>query len=191
MANDNRQITTQNNRGNGTLHDNGLRAGNLIDQSIQRLDQEQVRALGVEAAKEALRLQVKQTEQNLDYVTGKKATEDHIDAWNMIDKSGKMTRQKVESEIKTGAGKMRIESTSGATCFVASVAYGNPNHADVMFLRWYRDNVLLNSTTGRIFTAIYWKFGPYIAKAVKPFDSARAVSKWVISKIVKHLKRSQ
>ena len=135
--------TRPSSRGTVQLHDNGLRAGNLIDQSISRLDESQVKALGAEAAKEALRLEVKRTEQNMDYVSGKKAAEDHIDAWNMLDKRGKTTRQKLESDIKTGAGKMKIESTSGATCFVASVAYGSPNHSDVMYLRWYRDNVLM------------------------------------------------
>lgn len=176
-------------RGTVQLHDNGLRAGNLINQSISRLDESQVKALGAEAAKEALRLEVKRTEQNMDYVSGKKAAEDHIDAWNMLDKSGKTTRQKLGSEIKTGAGKMKIESTSGATCFVASVSYGSPNHSDVMYLRWYRDNVLMRHRLGRAFSAFYWRVGPRLAKVVSLSSTARAIARAVIGQIVPALRR--
>jgi hypothetical protein len=140
------------------------------------------------AGEEALRLEVKNREQNMDYVVGKKAIEDHIDTFNMLDKSGKMTRQSVTSDIKTGAGNMRIESKSGATCFVASVAYDDPNHPDVMFLRSFRDNVLSQSAYGQSFTAWYWKHGPELAKFVGKSAVLRNGSRLIISGIVQSLK---
>lgn len=189
MADDDRRVPTTRggNKGSVQLHDNGLRAGNLIDQAISRLDESQVRALGVEAGKEALRLQARQTQQNIDYVTGKKVAEDHIETWDALSKGGRTTRQSVKSEINTGAGKMHIESKSGATCFVASAAYGDPNHPDVMFLRWYRDQVLANSKAGRAFTATYWKVGPSLASAIEPYPRVRRAARSTISRLVRAL----
>lgn len=169
------------------LHDNGLRAGSLVELSLTRLNGRQAQNLMAKAGEEALRLEVKNREQNMDYVVGKKATEDHIDTFNMLDKSGKMTRQSVTSDIKTGAGNMRIESKSGATCFVASVAYDDPNHPDVMFLRGFRDHVLSKSARGQAFIAWYWKNGPKLAKVVDKSAALRNVARLVISGIVKLL----
>lgn len=166
------------------LHDNGLRAGSLVEMSLTRLNKSQVQNLMAKAGEEALRLEVKNREQNMDYVVGKKATEDHIDTFNMLDKSGSMTRQSVTSNIKTGAGNMRIESKAGATCFVASVAYDDPNHPDVMFLRGFRDNVLSKSPNGQSFIAWYWRNGPKLAKVVGKSIVLRNGARLVISGIV-------
>lgn len=170
------------------LHDNGLKAGNLIESSLARLNSDQVGNLMAKAGEEALRLEVKNREQNMDYIIGKKSTEDHIDTFNMLEKRGLYVRQVVKSDIKTGAGNMRIESKSGATCFVASVAYDDPNHPDVMYLRWLRDNFLIESKSGRVFIAWYWKYGPKLAKIVKRFCWLRNLSRWIIARIVELLK---
>ena len=170
------------------LHDNGLKAGSLIELSVSRLNEEQVDNLMAKAGEEALRLEVKNREQNMDYVVGKKATEDHIDTFNMLDKAGRTTRQTLVSDIKTGAGNMRIESKSGATCFVASVAYDDPNHPDVRFLRAYRDAVLVKSESGKRFIEWYWRTGPKIAKVVSKSRSMKKIARYLISKIVARLR---
>lgn len=169
------------------LHDNGLRAGSLIERSLANLDRQQVQNLMAKAGEEALRLEVKSREQNMDYVAGKKTIEDHIDTFNMLDKSGKTTAHKVISDVKTGAGTTRIESKSGATCFVASVAYDDPNHPDVMFLRWYRDHILNKTQRGQSFIAWYWRNGPNLARLVGKSTLLRKMSRLVIAGIVKAL----
>ncbi len=169
------------------LHDNGLRAGNLIDQAISHLDSSQIKALGAEAAKEAIRLQGRQQQQNIDYVTGKKVVEDHIDAWDALNKTGRTTRQSVTTDIETGAGRIRIESKSGATCFVATAAYGDWHHPEVEFLRWYRDRILANSAAGRTFIRVYWHIGPHLAKLVSPFPPVRRIVRSGLSRLVQFL----
>lgn len=186
--NKNNLPSTSRNKGSVELHDNGLRAGNLIDQALSRLDPDQVRALGVKAGEEALKLQARQAQQNIDYVTGKKVVEDHIQTWDALNKSGKTTRQSVTTDVETGAGKMRIESKSGATCFVATAAYGDWQHPDVEFLRWYRDNVLMCSGIGRTFTRFYWKVGPRLAVVVKPSPFLRKTVRAGLGKLVAYLK---
>ena len=170
------------------LHDGGFQAGSLIDQAISRLSDHQKSELIARAGEEALRLEVKSREQDIDYKFGQKAIQDHIDTFGMLDKSGRMTRQSVVSEVKTGAGKMKIESKSGATCFVASVAYEDPNHPDVMFLRFYRDTVLVNSYLGRAFISFYWKAGPNLSLVVSKSDMLKKIARKSIGKVVEYLK---
>jgi hypothetical protein len=169
------------------LHDNGLSAGNLIDHALSRLDSKQVQALGLEAGKEVVRMQGRQQQQNIDYVTGKKVVEDHIDTWDALNKTGRTTRQSVTTDIETGAGRMRIESKSGATCFVATAAYEDWRHPDVEFLRWYRDSILVESIAGKTFIRIYWYIGPHLAKLVTPLPVVRKVVRYGISRLVRVL----
>jgi hypothetical protein len=171
------------------LHDNGLKAGSLIEQSVRTLNQEQIQALGSKAAEEMIRLEVKQREINLEYVAGKKSAEDHIETWGMLEKGGKLTRQNVTSEIKTGAGKMHIESKSGATCFVATASYMDPSHPDVVFLRSFRDNFLVNHNLGIRFIDWYWVYGPKIASFVSRRELIRRFSKLCLQIITSGLRK--
>lgn len=190
MANEDRNLPSkaEDSRRSVNLHDNGLRAGNLIDTALSRLDDDQVKALGLKAGEAALELQRRQTQQNIDYVTGKKVVEDHVDTWDALNKSGRTTRQSLTTDIETGAGRMRIESKSGATCFVATAAYGDWQHPDVEFLRWYRDNVLVHSTAGRAFISAYWRVGPHLAKCVQPFPPVRRFVRRQLSQLVCNLR---
>lgn len=170
------------------LHDNGLRAGNIIETAISRLDEDQVKALGVKAADAALELQKRQSQQNIDYVAGKKGVEDHIDAWDALNKGGRTTRQSIKTDVNIGAGRMQIESKSGATCFVATAAYGDWRHPDVEYLRWYRDAVLVTSRTGRAFTRAYWVVGPHLARLVAPHSRVRAAARGALGRLVTALR---
>lgn len=166
------------------LHDSGLQAGSLVQQALTRLNEQQAQDLMVKAGEVALELEKKNREQNMDYDDGKKRLEDHIDAFNMLDKSKKLTVHKLITESKSATGSLRVESKSGATCFVASVAYDDPNHPDVMFLRGFRDNILSQSKSGRSFIGWYWVNGPRLAKIVGKSFALRKAAKFVISRIV-------
>jgi hypothetical protein len=170
------------------LHKNGLGAGSLIDQSLGRLTQEEAKQLMAKAADAALDLEIKKCQQDYDYERGRRAAEDHIDTFDSLNKAGRFTTHRVSSDIKTGAGRMNIESKSGGACFVASVAYADPNHPDVVFLRAYRDGVLLNSTIGRSFVAWYRLNGPRLAKVVEKSKTLKVVSRYLIAKVVLVLK---
>lgn len=169
---------------NGLVNSGGLNAGSLIDQSLSRLTEKQVQNLVEKAGAEALRLESKAREQNIDYVTGRKVVEDHIDTFDQLDKRGKMTRHSVTTDVKTGAGNMRIESKSGATCFVATAAYGEPNHPDVVLLRRFRDEKLSNSSTGRKFIAWYWRSGPKLARMIAWSPVLRRTARSALKPIV-------
>lgn len=76
------------------------------------------------------------------------------------------------------------DDPSGGSCFVASAAYGDLRHQDVVDLRSFRDEVLLPHPIGRALIRAYWWIGPELARRVdSKARSGRAV-RAVLSRIV-------
>lgn len=185
---DKRDLST-NDKKEISLHETGSKAGTLIQQSVRSLNEEQKQALGAKAAEELIRLEIKEREIGMEYIAGKKSAEDHVETWGMLKGDGKLTtRQSVTSEIKTGAGKMHIESKSGATCFVATATYRDPFHPDVIFLRWFRDNFLVYFKLGLRFIDWYWIYGPKLARLLENSELLRRFSKFFLNLLVNLLR---
>lgn len=143
---------------------NQLATSDLLTNAMQNLNQGQIEKISGKAAEEALRLQVKNQDQLMDSETARIETLEHIDAFNNLSKDGRLTRNKVTSNMKTGSGDRKIESTSGAACFVATSAFESADHPTVVSLRWYRDFKLRKSDKGVKFISWYYKKGPHLAK---------------------------
>jgi len=170
------------------LHDTGPGAEPLLRQSLSRLTPEQAANLSAEIAKTRLELERNARQADLDDANGRKAAQLHIAAFDEIDRSSRLTRHEIESTIRTGAGKMRIQSRSGSPCFVATAAYGDENHADVVYLRGFRDRRLQKSTCGRLFVAWYYRRGPAMAMAVMRSEALKRAAHALISALVRALK---
>lgn len=52
-------------------------------------------------------------------------------------------------------------------CYIATMAYGDYNHPQVLKLREFRDNVLLKSTLGQIFVKIYYFVSPKLVRLLR------------------------
>ncbi len=74
----------------------------------------------------------------------------------------------LDDEVPTEDDPEDAETASGGSCFVATAAYGSRLHPDVVTLRQFRDNVLVQYRVGRAFVRFYWVFGPILAKVVRP-----------------------
>lgn len=77
-----------------------------------------------------------------------------------------------------------------ATCFIATAAYGDPRHADVVFLRAFRDEWLVHRAWGRAFVAFYWRVGPWMAGPVRRRAWLARGFRVLISWIVRSLRRA-
>lgn len=74
-------------------------------------------------------------------------------------------------------------------CFVASAAYRDRHHPDVVLLRQFRETVLRNSVIGRCFIKFYWWIGPKLARPVYRHPILQRFSRRILSTIVKYVSR--
>ena len=54
-----------------------------------------------------------------------------------------------------------------SACFIATAAYGNDMHEDIVLLREFRDKHLMNSAWGRELVVIYYRHSPMLAEAIR------------------------
>lgn len=163
---------------------NSIQQGNIIQSALNNLTEVQRQELMGVAAKEALNLEVQHRQRQARHDTARESISDHIHTFHSLDKNGRTIRHNLTSDVETGAGKMRIESKSGASCFVATVVFGNEDHYVVQYLRCYRDNILADYMLGRRFIAWYYNNGPKIAKYVTNKHVLKVVIKMCLKTFV-------
>lgn len=76
-----------------------------------------------------------------------------------------------------------------SSCFVATAAYRDASHPDVVFLRAFRDQWLVRYRWGRVFIAVYWRIGPVMAQYVRHNDKLSRASKCTIAALVRGLRK--
>ena len=79
---------------------------------------------------------------------------------------------------------------SGA-CYIATMAYGDYNHPQVMVLRKFRDDYLSAKCWGRQFIKIYYKHSPRLVEKLSGHDRINSIIKKILDIFVALLKRRQ
>ena len=74
-------------------------------------------------------------------------------------------------------------------CYIATAVYGDYDAPEVLILRNFRDSVLKKSILGRGFIKIYYAVSPGLACRLKNNETINKRVKFVLDKIVRHLKR--
>lgn len=176
---------TTNSSQRNALQNTGTSAQNLIDQAFSNLSHDEIGELRREVTRRAVEMELNERERQLQFQGAKQSVELHIETVKAMENGSKLSGHKIASEpIKN----MRIESKTGATCFVATAAYGDPEHADVAFLRQYRNKTLRKSALGRAFIATYWRVGPALAKPVKASPRLQRITRSAIGFLVAWLR---
>jgi prepilin-type N-terminal cleavage/methylation domain-containing protein len=79
-------------------------------------------------------------------------------------------------------GSPSTSSSGGGTsgCFVATAAFGHPDHPTVLLLREFRDNRLLTWPGGRMVVRAYYAASPPLADLIRERGWARALTRWLL-----------
>lgn len=72
-------------------------------------------------------------------------------------------------------------------CYIATMVYGNYDHSQVIVLRRYRDEVLLQSVLGRLFVKVYYWLSPELVKMLQGHEAINAFIRSILDKIVEKI----
>jgi hypothetical protein len=72
-----------------------------------------------------------------------------------------------EEVISFPNGDLRVYSFKESFCIIATSVYGSSEHADVLLLRQFRDQYLLDTSFGRYLVSCYYNNGHHFASALK------------------------
>ena len=92
--------------------------------------------------------------------------------------------EKNNPNIGTGV----FDSNKKNGCFIATATYDSYNSPEVLFLRKWRDDILLKSTTGRLLIKFYYKISPHIAKIIKKSLFLKNTSRLFLNIFIKIIK---
>jgi len=76
-------------------------------------------------------------------------------------------------------------------CFIATACYGNYDAREVLLLREYRDNVLLNYNLGFYFVRMYYFVSPPIANLISKSKILKQTTRSFLLPIIKHLEKEK
>lgn len=72
-------------------------------------------------------------------------------------------------------------------CYIATMAYGDYDHPQVLLLRKYRDDVLMQSFVGRMFVRTYYFISPKLVKLLRGHKKINAYLRKLLDKYIEWL----
>ena len=93
------------------------------------------------------------------------------------------------SFIKAGAFLKQIKDNKSGGCYIATMAYGDYDHPQVMKLRSFRDDILSTSLIGRGFIRFYYFISPKLVILLKDFKTVNKLIRKSLDVFIKTIKR--
>jgi len=105
----------------------------------------------------------------------------HICYWKDVRAAqAKSTAKKVGSTISSATDK---------GCYIATMAYGDYDHPQVMELRRFRDGFLSKTIVGRRFIKFYYKYSPSLVEKLKNKQSINLIIRKGLDQFIKAIKK--
>ncbi len=89
--------------------------------------------------------------------------------------------------VNTGGGSSSGGGGSNG-CYIATMAYGDYNHPQVMILRQFRDEVLDKSAFGKWFIKIYYHYSPKLVERLKKQRTVNIIIRKALNQFIKLIK---
>jgi hypothetical protein len=84
-------------------------------------------------------------------------------------------------------GKSISTATDG--CYIATMAYGDYEHPQVLKLRTFRDEFLRKSYLGRKFIKLYYKYSPLLVEKLKDKPKTNDIIRTLLDKLIKIIRK--
>jgi len=98
---------------------------------------------------------------------------------------------KLEQELKRALHNKSPETEKKSCCYIATAVYGSYEAPEVRVLRRFRDEVLQNSSLGRLFISTYYKLSPPVAERLKGAQRSNHVVKSLLDRWVERLRNTR
>ena len=174
-------------------------ASSFLDGAIRNADPETIKQLTEIAAKEAIKIAVKEKEVEIHGQSTQNKLDQAVTTARQLSSIGENFA--LESEDRSSTGYTRVTVTKNdppkpnhppkpevkASCFVATVCYGDPDHPTVIELR-NSETPLARHRPGRCFIEWYYAYGPRMALFVedhafvkKPLRASFRLLAWFVA----------
>lgn len=84
-------------------------------------------------------------------------------------------------------GNPSFGDTKKSSCYIATMAYGDNEHPQVIVLRKFRDSVLLKYLIGRLFIKIYYFISPKIVLVLKNNHTINRIIRKILDKLIEYI----
>lgn len=84
-------------------------------------------------------------------------------------------------------GKTISTATDG--CYIATMAYGNYDHPQVIELRNFRDQFLSKSVLGRSFIRFYYKYSPFLVEKLRDNPKTNKIIRKLLDQLIKTIRK--
>jgi hypothetical protein len=102
--------------------------------------------------------------------------------------TNKRTINSINSQLQTINRQRTSSSSSSSGCYIATMAYGDYDHPQVMILRKFRDETLSNIFFGRSFINFYYTTSPHLVKLLKNQKYINKIIRNLLDKFVNKVK---
>lgn len=86
-------------------------------------------------------------------------------------------------------GSSIVKSATGGGCYIATMAYGDYDHPQVMELRKFRDDFLSKTAVGRSFIKFYYRYSPSLVEKLKNKQCINLIIRKGLDQFIKAIKR--
>lgn len=83
-------------------------------------------------------------------------------------------------KVTTGGG--------GGGCFIATAAFGSPLASEIVIIRKFRDQYLLQNSLGRLFVEKYYKYSPPLAEFIAGHENLKKLVRIGLEPVIKGIK---
>lgn len=93
----------------------------------------------------------------------------------------------VRRQIRSATSTSSSSGSSG--CYIATMAYGDYDHPQVMELRKFRDEFLNKSALGRSFIRFYYKYSPGLVERLKDKPKTNNIIRKLLDQLIKTIRK--